>query len=63
MDGDKISITKALLTVAPYQLWLQATTLGGQVARKLISVSTPCVYSVAAITAPPKVVLPFVAAQ
>jgi len=63
MDGDKISITRALTTVVPYELYLQATSKGGQVARKPLSVSTPCVYSSEAIAAAPKAVLPFVDGQ
>jgi len=63
MVGDTISITRALTTVLPYELYLQATTKGEQVARKLLSVSTPCAYASEAVTDAPKPVLPFVSGQ
>ena len=61
LTGDKLILTIAKLTDTPVKVYLEATTLGGQVAYKTIEVSKsqdPCSYTVTPLTNP-TIVLPY----
>lgn len=59
LTDDKIFISRLLTTVEPVTYYIQATTLGKVVARKEISITTPCSFDVVPIENGPSIVLPY----